>query len=68
MEEYGSYILPGSVLVLKNIPVIMTARHHYLVLTVNNLVTMYKPKGNGRRPGIASKVVCKLTKEVIILP
>ena len=66
MEEYGPYMLPGTVLVLKNIPVIMTVRHHYMALTVNNLVAMYKPKGL-HQTGIWAKEVCKLTKEARVI-
>ena len=60
LERYGPYFVPGAALVLKNVPVIMAARHHYMLVTVNNLVTLYRPKDGG---GTQGKEVCKVTKE-----
>lgn len=45
MDKYGTLIQIGSVLVLKNVHVIMNVLHHYVLITLNNLAHIYKPEG-----------------------
>ena len=44
MEKYGPFFQPGSALVLKNVIVIATERNSYMIVTLNNLVKLYKVK------------------------
>lgn len=48
MELYGKNIKPGTALVLKKVPVLITPRNHYLTLTLENFVTIYEDKEDGR--------------------
>lgn len=44
MEKYGPFFQPGSAFVLKNVIVIATERNSYMIVTLNNLVKLYKVK------------------------
>jgi len=60
MEKYGPFFQPGSAFVLKNVIVIATERNSYMIVTLNNLVKLYKASD-----GTASAEICRLTKEDI---
>ena len=42
MEKYSAFFQPGSAFVLKNVIVIATERNSYMIVTLNNLVKLYK--------------------------
>ena len=44
IELHGPCFVPGTVLVLKNVHVIMTPRSHYIIVNLANLVTAYKQR------------------------
>ena len=44
MEKYGPFFQTGSAFVLKNVIVIATERNSYMIVTLNNLVKLYKVK------------------------
>ena len=45
MEKYGPFFQPGSAFVLKNVMVIATEWNSYMIVTLNNLVKLYKVIG-----------------------
>ena len=79
MEKYGPFFQPGSAFVLKNVIVIATERNSYMIVTLNNLVKLYKVSCPCQTPnfvskkvqifqasdGTASAEICRLTKEDI---
>ena len=42
MEKYGPFFQPGSAFVLKNVMVIATEWNSYMIVTLNNLVKLFK--------------------------
>ena len=54
IEGHGHCFVPGTVLVLKNVHVIMTPRSHYVVVNTANLVTAYKQRRKGPGPGTSA--------------
>jgi hypothetical protein len=63
IERYGTFFHPGAALVLKNVHVVMTARNHYMLITLNNLVTLYRPKDGAS--SVDCRDICKLTSDDI---
>jgi len=44
LENYGSYIQPGSVVALKDVTVLVTSKTEYVIITLENIVSIYCPK------------------------
>jgi len=44
IEQFGADVHVGSVLVLRNVVVLTTVKNHYVNITANNLVSIYKPE------------------------
>ena len=47
LENYGSYIQPGSVVALKDVTVLVTSKTEYVIITLENIVSIYCPKQGG---------------------
>ena len=51
LDDFGSRLVPSAVLVIKNLHVIMSERSHYIIVTTENLVNVYKPQEPGSGEG-----------------
>ncbi|XP_040579649.1 uncharacterized protein [Lepeophtheirus salmonis] len=49
MEKYRVHLSIGSILVLRNVAVLMTLRNHYVNVTLNNLLSIYQSGASPRR-------------------
>ncbi|TRY62521.1 hypothetical protein TCAL_16612 [Tigriopus californicus] len=58
IDKFGPLIQIRSVLVLKNVHVIMNVLHHYVLITLNNLAHIYKPDG----PSVISERILTLSQ------
>ena len=63
LEEFGSSITSGSVMVLRRVSVLSpTPRRHYLSITLCNVVSLYTPSGVHLRG-----CVCTICVDVVFL-
>merc|ERR1719367_693794 len=71
MEQYGSRIQPGTVLVLRNMAILSTSRNVYVNITLTNIIALYwirpsRENGLCTTPNIFGKRICRVTKDDIL--
>merc|ERR1712141_314463 len=71
IQQYGSRIHPGTVLVLRNMAVLATWGNIYVNITLSNLIEMFwlsssNDSALSRTSAIFGKRICRVTKKDIL--